>query len=254
MRIGLQPGVWTTALGLAGGGAIVIAPYQMLIGYGLLATAAGVFLWGVRINGRHWWQRRKALEQASPSDPHRAIREDIQRVQLEAERADALASLEFRRGLDAYVSGKPRAPPPLPEMGTAGAAVFGIDGPRTAAVIDIKNFGHGTALNVRYRAVCGIFPQKPRIPESFDKSGVLGRCEAGHTQNIQFIFEHPVTGAEVTTFRRDGMRALYAIAEISYEDQAGQSLVRLISYYLDPLAPMVDGRFMMSICDVGDAG
>ena len=49
-------------------------------------------------------------------DPHRDIRLEIERVRLEADRLDALSSLEFRRGLDAYVRGDDRAPAPLSRL------------------------------------------------------------------------------------------------------------------------------------------
>ena len=56
MRIGLKEGVFTGALGFAGGGALVIWPDDKLIGYILFAAAALLFVWGFRLNGKHLWQ------------------------------------------------------------------------------------------------------------------------------------------------------------------------------------------------------
>lgn len=74
MRIGIQSGVTTAAIGIAGGGAIMIAPAQTWIGYSILAVAALVFLWGIKIDNRHWWSRKRPLtperEDTHPSAPH----------------------------------------------------------------------------------------------------------------------------------------------------------------------------------------
>lgn len=56
-KFSLHQGVPTGAFGLAGTGAIMIAPTQLWIGYVLLACAGSLFLWGLRINGQHLWGR-----------------------------------------------------------------------------------------------------------------------------------------------------------------------------------------------------
>lgn len=62
MGINLEQGVYTAALGLAGAGALAVWPDQTEIGYALFAAAGLLLLWGIRINGKHWWdfgKRRK---------------------------------------------------------------------------------------------------------------------------------------------------------------------------------------------------
>lgn len=85
---------------------IVSAPEY--IPAGIVLVSLGILAWSL-------WPSRKPetalLEPARAPDPHAAIRQDIERARLEAERADALASLEFRRGLNSYVRGEPRAHP-----------------------------------------------------------------------------------------------------------------------------------------------
>lgn len=56
MGINIAQGVCSTVAGLAGAAAVVIWPDQIWIGYGLFASAGMLFLWGLRINGRHIWQ------------------------------------------------------------------------------------------------------------------------------------------------------------------------------------------------------
>jgi len=56
-------------------------------------------------------------------DPHHDIRLEIERARLEADRLDALSSLDFRRGLDAYVRGESRAPALLPQSPVSAAAL-----------------------------------------------------------------------------------------------------------------------------------
>ncbi len=58
LRIKFQQGVWTACLGLAGGGAVILWPTQTLIGCGLLVAAAMLAIWGITIDGKHWWKRR----------------------------------------------------------------------------------------------------------------------------------------------------------------------------------------------------
>lgn len=56
-KIGFQKGVWSTVLGLAGGGAVMIWPDQIYIGYSLLVAAFLLAGWGFTINGNQWWRR-----------------------------------------------------------------------------------------------------------------------------------------------------------------------------------------------------
>lgn len=142
--------------------------------------------------------------------------------------------------------------PVRPRLGNSEAAVFGIDAPHTAVVVDIKNFGNATAHNVAYEALCGVFPQRPALPLAFNKSGTLGISEPGHTQNIQFIFPGSISSAEAATFRRDGGRSLYANIQIDYESESGDKFRRSIALYLDPQAARVDGKVMLNICPSGN--
>ena len=56
-RIRLHQGVWTTFLGLVGGGAVTLWPSQIMIGYALIAAAILLAIWGLTIDGEHWWKR-----------------------------------------------------------------------------------------------------------------------------------------------------------------------------------------------------
>ena len=73
MGINLEKGVWSTGLGMAGGGAVVIMPAQIWVGYCLLAASATLFIWGVRINGRHLWQRWWRPLEPAPEQPDQPI-------------------------------------------------------------------------------------------------------------------------------------------------------------------------------------
>lgn len=75
MRISLQNGVWTSVLGLAGTGAIMIWPTQTIIGAMLLGAALLLAIWGLKIDGRHWWKRSDQTVTPSKWQPlHLALR------------------------------------------------------------------------------------------------------------------------------------------------------------------------------------
>lgn len=64
MRLGLHTGVWTSAVGLgtAGAGGVAVAPAwsaAWIIGWISIVAGVALFLWGVKINDRHWWASRK---------------------------------------------------------------------------------------------------------------------------------------------------------------------------------------------------
>ena len=61
-RIRLHQGVWTTFLGLVGGGAVTLWPSQIMIGYALIAAAILLAIWGLTIDGGHWWKRIPRLK------------------------------------------------------------------------------------------------------------------------------------------------------------------------------------------------
>jgi len=225
--------------------AVVSAPEY--IPYGLAAMLIGALMWSL------WWPSRKRESAAPtiPPDPDAMIRHDIERARLEVERADALASLEFRRGLDAYARGESRAPPPLAHIGTLGAAVFGIDEAGSCAVIDIKNFGQGVARNVRWRAVAGWFAGPPQAPVPYEREGNLGITEPGHSQHIKLVLERPLSSAELRRIVPGG-QGFYALAEIEYTDSSGAWRTRQIAYYLDPQGERRHDRWMLSVCATGN--
>jgi hypothetical protein len=59
MPIGLYRGVFSTMLGLAGAGAVILWPNQAFLGYLLFASAAMLFCWGVTLDGAHWWAKSR---------------------------------------------------------------------------------------------------------------------------------------------------------------------------------------------------
>lgn len=60
MRISIQAGVYSTFVGLAGAGAVIIWPDRIYFGYCLMGAAVAMLAWGIEIDGRHWWQRKRA--------------------------------------------------------------------------------------------------------------------------------------------------------------------------------------------------
>jgi hypothetical protein len=62
-KIRLHPGVWTNfaAISLGGGGAVTAASSAQValqcIGWAGMASGAGLLLWGVTVDGEHWWRR-----------------------------------------------------------------------------------------------------------------------------------------------------------------------------------------------------
>jgi hypothetical protein len=65
MRISLHPGVWAGATGLALFGGIAatqsLAPDQIItfrLAEAAIVLGALLFLWGIKWNGRHWWDRQ----------------------------------------------------------------------------------------------------------------------------------------------------------------------------------------------------
>jgi hypothetical protein len=70
VAISLERGIFTAVLGIAGGGAVMIAPTQLWIGYTMIALAVVIAIWGVRINGRPWWRRRPDIPEPGRKDAH----------------------------------------------------------------------------------------------------------------------------------------------------------------------------------------
>lgn len=60
MRYTLQNGVFTIVLGLLGAGAVIVWPNQVWIGWSLMLAAVAVLLWGVKVDGEHWWARGRS--------------------------------------------------------------------------------------------------------------------------------------------------------------------------------------------------
>lgn len=62
-KIRLHPGVWTNsaAISLGGGGAVTAASSSQValqcVGWAGMVAGAGLMMWGVTINGEHWWRR-----------------------------------------------------------------------------------------------------------------------------------------------------------------------------------------------------
>ena len=79
-------------------GALMSAP--ALIPWIILALSLATLAWSV------WPKKERGVATVSsgpvPSDPNASMRAEIERLRLERARLDAEASLEFRRGLDAY--------------------------------------------------------------------------------------------------------------------------------------------------------
>lgn len=69
MAVSLERGVFSAFVGVGGAGAVVMWPAQWWIGAGLMALAVLILLWGVRINGKHvwqrWWQRETFIPAAA---------------------------------------------------------------------------------------------------------------------------------------------------------------------------------------------
>jgi hypothetical protein len=130
MRISLQAGAFTTALGLLGGGAIVVAPSQLWIGYSLMVAALLLLAWGIKIDDQHWWEGGKALtpeelayreEMARQKAKHDAKRQrDMEEVQgwlggnlyvaMEDARKDQQAQAEAQRRRLIREASEPPAP------------------------------------------------------------------------------------------------------------------------------------------------
>jgi hypothetical protein len=75
-KIRLAPGVWTnsaaTVLGGAGAvtGATAEQTWLQIIGWAGMVLGLGALLWGVTVDGEHWWKRKRASE-PSPQLPKR---------------------------------------------------------------------------------------------------------------------------------------------------------------------------------------
>lgn len=67
MRIRLHPGVWSigSSIVLAGGGALTAANTTQtalqFLGYAALALGVGLLVWGITVDGEHWWKRLPRL-------------------------------------------------------------------------------------------------------------------------------------------------------------------------------------------------
>jgi hypothetical protein len=144
------------------------------------------------------------------------------------------------------------APDPSPRafIGTTNAALFGVDGPKSIVVIDIKNFGQTPATDVRWRALAGYFVAPPENAEG-GREGAIGITEPGHEQNIKLILSRPVTTDQIRQFERGGA-GLYALAEIDYADVNGERHRRRIAYYCDPEGVGEPGKRMLDICPSGN--
>jgi len=80
MRISLHPGVWTTGFGLAStgtGGVTMTSAWSIpwMFGWASIIVGIGVFVWGIKLDGQHWWRRLLLRrQQAHPS--HQQLREE----------------------------------------------------------------------------------------------------------------------------------------------------------------------------------
>ncbi len=88
MRLKLHQGVYSAALALTGAGAVEVAPNDAWVGWILIGAGFLLFLWGLKIDDRHWWAgvrlpwRRKMREDDLRIEitPKEGSREPIKRV------------------------------------------------------------------------------------------------------------------------------------------------------------------------------
>lgn len=62
MRISFERGVPSAAVQLVGGSLLIAAPIYSVawwVGWFLLAFGVGLLIWGIRLDGKRWWHRRK---------------------------------------------------------------------------------------------------------------------------------------------------------------------------------------------------
>lgn len=102
-----------------------------LVPYVFFGLCLAVLVWA-------FWRDKQERAQAAvqpfiptEADPNKHLRDDIERARLEAERLDAMSSVEFRRSLDAFTRLEPRASMSSPKAetynvhGAAGATTIG---------------------------------------------------------------------------------------------------------------------------------
>lgn len=227
----LREGVYVVSIGLFFTGASLIVSENSTAAWivGGLTSGLGAcyLLWGIEIRGRPWWQRNSSLQ--SPQKTEQVLPE--------------------QSGRGPYLASAQRA-----HIGTPGAAIFGTNGTFTQAVIDIKNFGSVSAMNVRAQATAGWFKEPPdhsEIPKSFWFDVNLGITEPGHGQHIALILTRPIDFVDISKIIR-GSRGFYALAEIEYTDVNGLWWTRQIAYYLDPLGQRLADRCMLNMCKSGN--
>lgn len=173
---------------------------------------------------------------------------------FEERRVNAQLEYDRQRALIRADRARPPASPLGPAnrafIGTMGAALFGVDSPKSMIVIDIKNFGKTPAYNVRWKANAGWSEKQPGSVDGGGE-GVIGITEPGHAQNITLILNQPVRSRDIAKFERDG-KGIYAVARIDYDDADGEPHTRRIAYYVDPEGHEWPDRRMLSVCSTGN--